>query len=102
MNLSQQILYGNLRIFKNDLASRGAFDAHFALFRAGGNARPAGLDDESGGTLIAETREDDEDIGEARVGNPLLRTIQDVVFAVRGEFGAGGQAHCIGTNTRLG
>ena len=47
------------------------------LFLAGADAREAALDDEGGELLAVDLGEDDEDVGEAAVGDPHLLAVQD-------------------------
>ena len=82
---------GTLRVLEDERAGRGAADAHLVLFGPDGEAGRVALDDEAGELLAVDLGEDDEHVGEAGVGDELLRAVEDPVLAV-GESTARGLA----------
>ena len=60
------------------------------------------LDDEGRGFLIADTGEGDHHIGKARVRDPLLGAIEDVILAILRKLCARGQPHGVGPHAGLG
>jgi len=59
------------------------------LLRADGQARRGPLHEEGGEFFAVHLGEDGEEIGEARVRDELLRSVQDEMFAVRRGGGPG-------------
>ena len=86
-DLAQHVLHGNLRILEDERGRGGALDPHLLLLGAGGDAGEGALHEERREVLAVDLGEDGVEVGEAAVGDELLRAVQDVVFAVRGQRG---------------
>jgi hypothetical protein len=93
---------GNLRVLERHRAGGAPLDPHLALFGADGQTGGVALDDEGRELLAVDLGEDDEEIGESRVRDVLLRSVQDVVasFGIENGGRAGGQG--IGARAGLG
>ena len=76
-DLAEQVLRGHLHVLQNDRRRRRAVQAHLVLFLAARHAAERALDDEGGEVLAVDLGEDDEDVGEAAVGDPHLLAVQD-------------------------
>ena len=72
------------------------------LLRTDREARSVALDQESGELLAIDFGEDRIQVREARVGDPHLFAVQDVVLAIGRQDRARSQAHGIGAGRRLG
>jgi hypothetical protein len=93
-SLAEHVVDGHAHVVEVDGGGRRASNAELALVGAGAHAH-ASLDEEGGdlglGALAgrARAREHGEQVGEAPVGDPDLRAVQQVVRAVGGELGLG-------------
>ena len=67
----------HLHVLQQDRRRRRAVQAHLVLFLAARHAGERALDDERGEVLAVDLREDDEDVGEAAVGDPHLLAVED-------------------------
>jgi hypothetical protein len=88
-------------IIEIDGRSRAAFDAHLPFFGTGLDAWIFALDQKGRELLAADFREDGVQISSAAVGDPHLLAIEDVVFAVRTQIGAGLGGQGVGAGLRF-
>ena len=88
-DLAEQVSGGDHRVLEDERARRAAPDPHLVLLGTRGEPGRVAVDDEGGELVAVDLGEDDEDVGEAGVGDPLLGAVQDPVLAVGREHGPG-------------
>ncbi len=71
-NLAEQVRRRDVSVLEDQRRGRRAVQAHLVLFVAGADSLEPALDDEGGEVLAVDLRKDDEDVGEAAVGDPHL------------------------------
>ena len=71
-DLAEHVLGRHAHVLQQDRRGGRAVQAHLVLFLAGAEAAERALDDEGGELLAVDLGEDDEDVGEAAVGDPHL------------------------------
>ena len=95
-NATDDILHGYFAVFEVDLSRVRRLDAHLLLRWSVREATELSLDDERRHLVLRLSRlivhgrclsEHGEHLSNATVGNPDLRTVDDVVFAVCGKLG---------------
>ncbi len=91
---------GDADVVEDRLAGRRALDAELVLELADAEAGAVGLDDEGGeaARLAVRDREDDVEVGDAEVRDPVLGAVDDPLVAVA----ARGGDHAAGVGARLG
>ena len=67
----------HLHVLQDHRRRRRAMEAELVFFLAARHARPLALDDEGGEVLAIDLGKDDEDVGEAAVGDPHLLARHD-------------------------
>ena len=100
-NFAEQVLDGHLAIVQDERTSGRSANAHFVLFRADGKSRKSSFDQERRKLLAVDFREHREQVGKARVGNPHLLAVEDVVLAVGRKHGTGAAIEGVGAGTRF-
>ena len=75
-DLAEHVVGRHPRVLQQDRRRRRAVQAHLVLFLAGADAGKRALDDERGELLAVDLREDDEQVGEAAVGDPHLLAVE--------------------------
>ena len=71
-DLAEHVLGRHLDVLEDHRRRRRAVQAHLVLLLAAAHAGPGALDDEGGEVLAVDLGEDDEEVGEAAVGDPHL------------------------------
>ena len=100
-NFAEQVLDRHLAIVQDEGAGGRSANAHFVLFGADGKSRKSSFDQERGKLFAVNFCEHREQVGEARVGNPHLLAVEDVVLAVGRKHGTGAAIEGVGTRTRF-
>ena len=101
-DLAEHVFHGHGHVVEIHSHRGAALDAHLFFFGAGRDAGKFTLDQECGELLAADFGEDRKQIGRAAVGDPHFLAVEDVVFAIRTEVGAGAGGQRVGTGVRLG
>lgn len=102
--LADQVLYGDLDILEGDICGSARPDT-LAVHPPGGDATEATLNEENTDAVHAWATRSDSGSEVFRVdaiGDPLLLSIDDVVFAVVAELGFASDIGHIGTSIRFG
>ena len=101
--LAEAVLLGDHDVLKGEATGVRAALAEVDLLPADGQTLGVGLDDESGHSLVARSRvglgQNKEPVGLARVGDPHLGAVEDVLVALL--HGGGADAGDIGSSARL-
>ena len=71
-DLAEQVVRRHLRVLQDHRRRRRAVQAHLVFFLAGRDAGKRALDEERRELLAVDLGEDDEEVGEAAVGDPDL------------------------------
>ncbi len=91
----------HLHVVEHQRRRRRSVETEFDFVAAAGDAHAA-LDEEGGEFVAVNFRENREEIGEAAVGDPHLRAVQQVVTAVGCERRGGPRSERVGSGLRLG
>src|SRR5947209_7855927 len=75
-DLAEDALGRHLHVLKNERRGRRTMEAHLVFFFAALHAEPP-LDEERRELIAVHLGEDDEEIGEAAVGDPHLLAVED-------------------------
>ena len=102
---ADNVLCGDPAIFKNDVASVGAFLAHFHVRLAAVNAGGVAIDDKGGNAATAwdirvGARHHGKEAGVGAVGDKAFGAVEDIVIAVF--FGTGFHRAGVGAHVRFG
>ena len=75
-DLAEHVFRRHLHVLEDHGGRRRTMQAHLVLFLAARDAAERPLDDERGELLAVDLGKDDEDVGEAAVGDPHLLAVQ--------------------------
>ena len=83
----QDVFDRDLCIFQDEGSRRGTSNAHLMLLRTRGNSGEIALNNETAKFLTIHFCKSDEDMSKAGIGDPHLRAVENVVFAIRAQDG---------------
>ena len=101
-NFAEHIFHWHRNVIEIHGRGGTAGDAHLVLFRAAAHSGKVSLDQKRSELFSSNLGKYREQIGRPAVGDPHLLAVQDVVFSVRREVGAGSCGQSIGACQRFG
>ena len=101
-HLTEQVFDRDLHVVDRHRVDRGAVLAQQALVRADRQALALAVHDQRREVLPVDFHEQDEDVRQRRVGDPLLAAVHHVMSAVVAQHRAGGDVHRVRPGSGLG